>query len=100
MPPITLGASPVHIDLELVPNGMFVCTLESEEGDWPATASITIEIGDAIWAAWLEGTEARFEVSTEDVETVIDQHPTRYMLWYTDGGIRLPWAAGSVTVYG
>lgn len=99
MATITLGSRPVAMSLLLVAGGDFVCTLTSQDGDWPATATITLEVAGTTWTAALAGPEATFNVDQDDVDTVIEAKPTRFKLWYTDGGTHILWGAGSVVVH-
>lgn len=94
--PVTLGYSPTQMRLLLTAGADFVTTLVSQDGDWPATAAITIEVGTATWTATLTGPEARFDVDQTEVDAVIAQTPRSFRLWYTDGEARLMWGRGPV----
>jgi hypothetical protein len=93
---VTLGVEPLAMTLVLVQDADFVCTLVSQDGDWPGTAVLSIEVGDAAWSATLAGTEARFNVDKAVVNPVIDVAPRRFRLLYTDGDTDLVWGSGSV----
>lgn len=95
---VRLGYSPTHMTLTLAEGGDFVTTLVSQDGDWPATAVITIEVGTAEWTATLVDNEARFSVDQVEVDAVIAESAKTFRLWYTDGDTRLLWGSGPVTV--
>lgn len=95
---VKLGYSPTSMTLALAEGSDFVTTLVSQDGDWPGTAVITIEVGSDTWTATLATNEARFNVDQVDVDAVIAERPNRFRLWYTDGGTRLLWGTGPVTV--
>lgn len=95
---VQLGYSPTPMSLTLSPGSDFVTTLVSQDGNWPTTAVISIEVGDATWTATLNLTEARFEVDQVAVDAVIAAKPTRFALWYEDGTTRLLWGTGPVVV--
>jgi hypothetical protein len=95
---VKLGYSPTSMTLALAQGGDFVTTLVSQDGNWPGTAVITIEVADATWTATLVTNEARFNVDQADVDAVIAKNPSKFRLWYTDGATRLLWGTGPVTV--
>jgi predicted ThiF/HesA family dinucleotide-utilizing enzyme len=99
MASVTLGSAPASMSLLLVPGADFVCTLVSQDGTWPATAAIAIEVADATWEATVSGTDAVFNVDQAQVNAVIAQDPNRFKLWYTDGTTRLLWGSGLVSVH-
>lgn len=97
--PVRLGAVPQQFALALTEDADFVCTLLSQDGDWPVAAVIAIEVADQEWVATLAGPEARFNVDKADVATVIAASPTKFRLTYTEGDADLVWGAGPVVIY-
>lgn len=98
--PIQLGFSPVSMTLALANSADFVTTLQSQDGDFPTSAAISIEVGTSTWTATIVGNEARFNVDQTEVDVVIAQSPRHFRLWYVDGETRLLWGSGTVLVRG
>jgi hypothetical protein len=98
---IILGVTPRPMVLDLDADADFVCTLVAQDGDWPPTATISIEVADQTWTATLAGPEARFNVDKAQVQAVIDQvgdQLARFKLLYVDGDTELTWGRGPVRV--
>lgn len=95
---VKLGYSPASMTLTLTEGGDFVTTLVSQDGDWPVTAVISIEVGAATWIATLSTNEARFNVDQIEVDAVVAEEPRSFSLWYVDGETRLLWGRGPVVV--
>jgi len=98
---LELGSGPLPLHVTLTQDGDFICVIESQDGDWPGTAVISILFNDddvTTWTATLSTVDATFDVDKIEVNALIDKGPTRARLRYVDGSTDLIWAQGSVSV--
>jgi hypothetical protein len=100
MSTVALGADPIRVELHLSRGSDFTCVLHSNSGDWPDTAAITLEVGDATWTATAVGPDATFDIDLAAVDAIIAESPRTVRLWYEDGATRILWGLGPVSVRG
>lgn len=98
----TLGRAPEKFNVVLVDDADFITALHRvDDSPWPTTLVATIEISTdpaTMWEGTVDGAYIRWEVDAADVSTVRALRPKKAKLWYVDGGTRLLWASGTVTL--
>jgi hypothetical protein len=94
---VALGSAPESMRLVLTSGADFICTIVSNDGDWPSGAVIAIETEYTVWTATIVGPEARFNVDKDEVDALIAQKPRRFRLAYAEGTADLVWGSGLVS---
>lgn len=102
---LSLGGEPLPLFVKLNEHKDFICTLASQDADWPDGAVIALEFGDddaTTWAAEIDGPDASWNVDKAVVDALIGRLDSsakrRARLSYTEGSTDLPWAQGSVQI--
>ena len=97
---LTLGNTPIDLEVRLTQDADFICGMDSLDGDWPESAVATLVFPTTSWQGVTAGASIDWNIDKVEVNALIDTRPSWVQLKYVDGDTDITWGSGRVTIYG